>query len=235
MDQVGTDFAASGSVLSRQELENQRRKRGECVTCGRKCFQKKLFKLIPITDPGRVLEGRCLKCKPVDNKDQQGKLVAATKPATREDMARFAKSQSNLHLSGPGVVSRGGERRPGRSSSVSRESSSSSAYRNTPGRQWSNQSANGQSISSDDSPDGSREFKRSLTAHNSNDTLATAPPSLGNTSSLNYSQHSPHGRRSHTSRDNDFGSGSQHGGSYDERYAPPTASSGATGENCAEY
>ncbi|GKY96904.1 hypothetical protein MPSEU_000649300 [Mayamaea pseudoterrestris] len=225
MDQVGTDFAASGSVLSRQELENQRRKRGECVTCGRKCFQKKLFKLIPITEEDRVLEGRCLKCKPIDNKDQQNKPMAAVKPTTREDMARFAKSQSNLHLSGPGVASRSDRtqsstRRTGRNSSDSRDV----GYRTAPNRQWSSQSG-AQSVSSDDSNGSQRDFKRSITAHNSCDTLATAPPSLGNTSSsLNFSQHSPHGRRS------DFGTGSQHGASYnDERYVPSAGGAGYDG------
>eukprot|EP00566_Odontella_aurita_P031006 CAMPEP_0113563630 /NCGR_PEP_ID=MMETSP0015_2-20120614/21174_1 /TAXON_ID=2838 /ORGANISM="Odontella" /LENGTH=62 /DNA_ID=CAMNT_0000465629 /DNA_START=589 /DNA_END=773 /DNA_ORIENTATION=+ /assembly_acc=CAM_ASM_000160 len=52
--------------MTRRELEEQRRKRGECLTCGRKCFQKKLFKMVPMTDHGKVLEGRCLNCKPLD-------------------------------------------------------------------------------------------------------------------------------------------------------------------------
>ena len=66
MEQLGIDFNATGSVMSKAQLEEQRRKRGECLTCGRKCFQKKLFKMIPITDHGRVLDGRCLNCNPLD-------------------------------------------------------------------------------------------------------------------------------------------------------------------------
>lgn len=44
--------------------KTDRRKRGYCQTCGRKCFERKQFKMIPITSPARVLKGRCLNCKP---------------------------------------------------------------------------------------------------------------------------------------------------------------------------
>jgi Armadillo-like len=94
MEQLGTDFNATGSVMSRAELEEQRRKRGECISCGRKCFQKKLFKMIPITDHGRVLNGRCLNCNPLDAAD--GALPAVSRPATQADLARFTRSQNNL-------------------------------------------------------------------------------------------------------------------------------------------
>lgn len=94
MEQLGTDFNATGSVMSRAELEEQRRKRGECITCGRKCFVKKLFKMIPITDHGRVLNGRCLNCHPLDATD--GALPAVSRPATEADLARFTRSQNNL-------------------------------------------------------------------------------------------------------------------------------------------
>ena len=97
MEQLGTDFNATGSVMSRAELEEQRRKRGECVTCGRKCFQKKIFKMIPITDHGRVLNGRCLNCHPLDVND--GALPAVSRPATKADLARFTRSQNNLRQS----------------------------------------------------------------------------------------------------------------------------------------
>lgn len=100
MEQLGTDFNATGSVMSRAELEDQRRKRGECVTCGRKCFQKKLFKMIPITDHGRVLNGRCLNCNPLDASD--GALPAVSRPATQADLARFTRSQNNLRSQGAG-------------------------------------------------------------------------------------------------------------------------------------
>ena len=81
--------------MSRKQLEDQRRKRGECISCGRKCFQKKLFKTIPITDTGRVLNGRCLNCHPLD--PSAGDLIPAeSKIATSQDMERFAITQSNL-------------------------------------------------------------------------------------------------------------------------------------------
>jgi Armadillo-like len=100
MEQLGTDFDATGSVMSRAELEEQRRKRGECITCGRKCFQKKLFKMIPITDHGRVLNGRCLNCNPLDAAD--GALPAVSRPATQADLARFTRSQNNLRSQSAG-------------------------------------------------------------------------------------------------------------------------------------
>jgi hypothetical protein len=103
MEQLGTDFNATGSVMSRAELEDLRRKRGECVTCGRKCFQKKLFKMIPITDHGRVLNGRCLNCNPLDAAD--GALPAVSRPATQADLARFTRSQNNLRSGASGTAS----------------------------------------------------------------------------------------------------------------------------------
>lgn len=106
MEQLGTDFNATGSVMSRAELEEQRRKRGECITCGRKCFVKKLFKMIPITDHGRVLNGRCLNCHPLDATD--GALPAVSRPATEADLARFTRSQNNLRGSIVGQPSASG-------------------------------------------------------------------------------------------------------------------------------
>lgn len=224
MEQVGTDFAASGSVLSRDELENQRRKRGECVTCGRKCFQKKLFKLIPITETDRVLEGRCLKCKPLDNKDQTRPVVS--KPTSREDMARFALSQSNLNLSGPGMVTRSDRTQPRRTASAS------DGLRNSLNRNINVQSTSTRVLLADETS--SREFKRSVLPHNSTDSHATAPPNLGNNGSLNFSQHSPHSaRHSHTSRD-DF-IGSQHTPSCNERYASGGAGGAANAQGYQDY
>ncbi len=55
--------------MAKAELTVARTKRGECVTCGRKCYRKKLFKMIPLDEPGKVLNGRCLNCKPLQSKD----------------------------------------------------------------------------------------------------------------------------------------------------------------------
>lgn len=100
MDGFGNGFdSATGSVMSRAQLEEQRRKRGECITCGRKCFQKKLFKSIPITEHGLVLNGRCLNCHPLtckDNTSDSDSLPAVSRRATDEDLERFNLTQLNL-------------------------------------------------------------------------------------------------------------------------------------------
>lgn len=53
----------TGSVLSKTEMRELRRRRGECENCGTKCFEKHLFKAIAITN-GEVVNGRCLQCNP---------------------------------------------------------------------------------------------------------------------------------------------------------------------------
>ena len=93
MEHLGTDFNITGSVMSRTELEALRTKRGECVTCGRKCFRKKLFKMIPIDEPGVVSNGRCLICRPTDTPN--GSAPAARR-ATQADLRRFQQSQMKL-------------------------------------------------------------------------------------------------------------------------------------------
>jgi hypothetical protein len=69
MDTIGSDFNVTGSVMSKEELQTFRAKRGECITCGQKCFRKKLFKMIPLDQDGLVLNGRCLKCRPLLPRD----------------------------------------------------------------------------------------------------------------------------------------------------------------------
>eukprot|EP00549_Striatella_unipunctata_P024048 CAMPEP_0118714284 /NCGR_PEP_ID=MMETSP0800-20121206/26095_1 /TAXON_ID=210618 ORGANISM="Striatella unipunctata, Strain CCMP2910" /NCGR_SAMPLE_ID=MMETSP0800 /ASSEMBLY_ACC=CAM_ASM_000638 /LENGTH=140 /DNA_ID=CAMNT_0006620047 /DNA_START=280 /DNA_END=698 /DNA_ORIENTATION=- len=103
MEQLGKDLTADGSVMTKSELEEQRRKRGECLTCGRKCYHKKLFKMIPITDHGRVLNGRCLKCKPLEPASETVVLPAVARPATQAEQMRFNRSQSQLMSGAPGV------------------------------------------------------------------------------------------------------------------------------------
>jgi hypothetical protein len=110
-DRIGIDFSSSGSVLSKSQLEEQRRKRGQCLSCGQQCFQKKLFKMIPLTLHGFVLEGRCLKCKPLDVNSNDMVLPAVSRAATRQDLERFSRTQSSLRLQGPGVNSSSNLRR----------------------------------------------------------------------------------------------------------------------------
>mmetsp|Transcript_3901 Transcript_3901/g.10209 ORF Transcript_3901/g.10209 Transcript_3901/m.10209 type:complete len:922 (+) Transcript_3901:109-2874(+) len=69
MDYIGSDFSRTGSVIPKSELTAARLKRGECVTCGRKCYKKKLFKMVPIdNEEGKIVNGRCLHCNPLQNK-----------------------------------------------------------------------------------------------------------------------------------------------------------------------
>ena len=111
MDQLGADFDARGNVMTPAQLQEYRLKRGECVTCGRKCFEKKKFlRKTPITEHGLVLNGRCLKCNPLDSGDaskqaQGGVIPAVSRPATREDLARFTRSLSNLALGSAAAAS----------------------------------------------------------------------------------------------------------------------------------
>ena len=62
MAQLGEDITNVGVDISK--LREQRKFRGECDTCGRKCYTKTLFKTTPLTIPNMVENGRCLKCNP---------------------------------------------------------------------------------------------------------------------------------------------------------------------------
>ena len=45
-----------------EQVKHTRHMRGECEDCGQKCFNKTMFKTIPVTIVGKVEEGRCLRC-----------------------------------------------------------------------------------------------------------------------------------------------------------------------------
>ena len=64
MATMGGDLV-SGIGADAKTLREQRKMRGECLSCGQKCFEKKLFKTNPLTIPHKVFEGRCLKCNPM--------------------------------------------------------------------------------------------------------------------------------------------------------------------------
>lgn len=135
MESMGSDFSNSGSVMSKAELEEVRQKRGECKTCGQKCYKKKLFKMIPIDEHGKVLNGRCLHCRPLQPKDVAGDggvTAAVSRPATRQDLERFERTRSQLHmttstrnLNGSGALNRTSTPRSTRS--LSRSASGSQA------------------------------------------------------------------------------------------------------------
>jgi len=54
----------TGVVLSKSEIRKRCKKHGQCKTCETKCFEKHIFKTIPITG-NDVLEGQCLRCYPL--------------------------------------------------------------------------------------------------------------------------------------------------------------------------
>ncbi len=85
------EMSITGAVLSNAEMRELRLKRGECETCGQKCFKKSLFKQTPITIHGRVLNGRCLICQPLEA-DEMEVLPAEVNFASTRDVARASKS-----------------------------------------------------------------------------------------------------------------------------------------------
>ena len=96
MEDLGININDIGAVLSSEELRRHRLKRGLCVDCGRKCYQKKLFKLVPITEHGKVLEGRCLNCKPLNVENEHTVLPAEVNSARPSDIIRFKHSERML-------------------------------------------------------------------------------------------------------------------------------------------
>ena len=48
--------------LNIEQVKQTRKMRGECEDCGQKCFNKTMFKIIPLTITGKVEDGRCLRC-----------------------------------------------------------------------------------------------------------------------------------------------------------------------------
>lgn len=63
MANMGGDITNVGADIIK--VKEQRKLKGECETCGQKCFNKTMFKSTPITVPHKVLEGRCLRCNPM--------------------------------------------------------------------------------------------------------------------------------------------------------------------------
>jgi len=81
------EMSSTGAVLSNTEMKELRLKRGECPTCGERCYKKSLFKQTPITIHGRVLNGRCLICKPLQ-RDEVECLPAEVRAASQKDMLK---------------------------------------------------------------------------------------------------------------------------------------------------
>ncbi len=61
---MGGDLLA-GVGADAEQLRKQRILRGECESCGQKCYEVKLFKRAALTIPLKVFEGRCVTCNPV--------------------------------------------------------------------------------------------------------------------------------------------------------------------------
>lgn len=89
------ELSKTGVVLSNTQMRERRLRRGECVTCGIKLFKKTLFKSIPISLDGKVLNGRCLSCKPLEGDEliQEGLvLTAEVEIASEKDLRRAHSS-----------------------------------------------------------------------------------------------------------------------------------------------
>ena len=140
MDTFGNDLGMGGQVLSRDELIKKRERNGECPTCGQKLFKKKLFKLEPVTVPGKVLIGRCLSCNPQD--PTKGEELIATcavsggKPTALDRGLGRASSRNLMSRGGSGgsggsggmmSSGRGGRGQPPGRSNTTRDVSSSSS------------------------------------------------------------------------------------------------------------
>eukprot|EP00980_Cylindrotheca_fusiformis_P016828 scaffold5074_cov99-Cylindrotheca_fusiformis.AAC.10 len=124
MENLGSDFNTTGSVMTPQELAAMRKRRGECVTCGRKCFKKKVFKMIPLTEPGEVLNGKCLRCNPIESgglsSSGQSRSMQSGGPSLSGSMRQHGPSSSS------GVAAR--------SSSLKTVKSNSSGMTSNPSR-----------------------------------------------------------------------------------------------------
>jgi len=75
MDQFGSNLAEAERDIERRK--EQRVKRGECKNCGRKTHKVSRFpfgsnKREPLTVEGEVVNGRCLKCQPVEGYRNMG-------------------------------------------------------------------------------------------------------------------------------------------------------------------
>lgn len=76
MQESGMNIDSSGGVISAEDMRENRRKRGQCVSCGQKCHEKRVFpfKSTPLTIPGLVLNGRCLTCNPIEDNPNKSHL-----------------------------------------------------------------------------------------------------------------------------------------------------------------
>ena len=97
----------SNELETMEVIQQGRRSRGECSTCGQACFKKRHFKLVPISIQGKVLNGRCLKCRPLSPQDAAAAastIPAISRPATAEDLARFRLKQQHIRENGPSAM-----------------------------------------------------------------------------------------------------------------------------------
>ncbi|KAL7541290.1 hypothetical protein ACHAXR_010895 [Thalassiosira sp. AJA248-18] len=96
MDQFGSDLAdADGQTIEKRK--EQRIKRGECPTCRRKTHKVSRFpfgstKREPLTVEGEVINGHCLRCRPVEGYMRR----APDKPAIPETLEVPSPSGTDL-------------------------------------------------------------------------------------------------------------------------------------------
>jgi len=73
------NFTGAGTLMHMDDLIDLRKKKGQCVTCGRQTHIKKMFKMIPLTVSEEVLDGRCLLCNPLDSHNKVSLATATHK------------------------------------------------------------------------------------------------------------------------------------------------------------
>lgn len=111
MQESGMNIDSSGGVISAEDMRENRRKRGQCVSCGQKCIEKRVFpfKSTPLTIPDLVLNGRCLVCNPIvddSNKPHQHlEKVISTMEVTnviRTKVRKKTVNKTRLHAGSSG-------------------------------------------------------------------------------------------------------------------------------------
>jgi len=95
MDMNAMNFTGVGTLMNMEDLIERRKKKGQCVTCGRQTHAKKIFKMIPLTVPNEVLDGRCLRCQPLESK-KTASLATATHKLMIAARATQAFQQASL-------------------------------------------------------------------------------------------------------------------------------------------
>ena len=74
-DESVSRFGFQDCIAISTDEWNASRRNLLCPRCGLQCYRRGLFEKIPLTIPGKIFEGRCLRCYPIDPK----KLIQKSK------------------------------------------------------------------------------------------------------------------------------------------------------------